>query len=415
MTSLKSKRSTAIGVVVLLSVMLLGATVWQFTRLRSASAVAAFREVPEIPADADRLTTWMPDRSSGTRKLDLPTRRAIEATYVRGWTAMNRYAQTQESGPIDAWFVGPARDAVLAIPRTEATPVWSLGHQLELRFLGSTGTMVSVRDHRSRVVREIGSPDGAMVISTDEQFDVVFTMEQGAWRIRHLRRIGGQESAIVLQNGPGIGVTPTPSPATWTLDLVRGAGVGLKDATANTLNDLRTDDIDTIRVVLPFAQGSALASELKQLERVLDLAEKQSIQVIVSLFDGRRTHQPTFWPGDEVYLKSVVERLKGHRALSMWELSDKPERDDAISSPLQVRAWLAHTASVVRSLDPVHPTTIAWESLEVAADPGLAEIVDVVSVHTDSSTSGEIREVVAGAAGKPVIVVGTDGSLKRAK
>jgi hypothetical protein len=415
MTSLKSKRGLAVGAVVMLSVMLLGTTVWQFNRLRSASAVAAFREVPEIPADADRLTTWMPDRWNGARKLDLPTRRAIEATYVRGWTAMNRFAQTHESGPIDAWFVGPAKDAVLAIPQTEAAPVWSLGHQLELRFLGSTGTMVSVRDHRSRVVREIDWSDGSMMISTDEQFDVIFTMEQGSWRIRHLRRIGGQESKIVLQNGPGIGVTPTPSPATQALDLVRGVGIDLNDATANSLSSMRTNGVDTIRVVLPFARGSVMASQLKELESVLDLAEKQSLKVIVSLFDGRRTHQPTFWPGDEVYLKSVVDRLKDHSALTMWELSDKPERDDVISSPLQVRAWLAHTASIVRSLDPVHPITIAWESPEVAADPGLAEMVDVVSVHADSTTGSEVRDVVAGAAGKPVIVIGSDGSLKPAK
>jgi hypothetical protein len=384
----RSKRACIVAAIVALSLTVLTTTVWQFNRIRSASAVAAFREVPEIPADADRLTTWMPDRWKGPRELDLPTRRRIEATYVRGWTAMNHFAQTQESGPVEAWFVGPAKAGVLAIPQSESSPVWSLGHQLELRFISSTGTVVSVRDHRSRVVREIASPDGSMMVSTDEQFDVVFTMEQGSWRIRHLRRVGGQESEVVLENGPGIGLTPVPSAATRKLD-----GVAR-----------------TIRVVVPFAQGVDLDTQMKSLQRNLDQAETRSEKVVVSLFGGRRNHQPTFWPSDELFAKSVVSRFRNHPALAMWDLKDKPESDDSISSTLQVRAWLAHNANFVRSIDPVHPMTIAWESSEAAADPGLAEFVDVVSVHSNAS-SDDLAAVVAGAAGKPVVIVGSDGSL----
>jgi hypothetical protein len=384
----RSKRHGVIAAIVALSVMLLGATVWQFSRLRSASAVAAFREVPEIPVDADRLTTWMPDRWRGPRELDLPSRRGIEATYVRGWSAMNHFAQTQESGSVEAWFVGPAKAGVLAIPRSEAAPVWSLGHQLELRFLSSTGTVASVRDHRSRVVREITSPDGPMIVSTDEQFDIVFTMEEGAWRIRHLRRVGGQENEVVLQNGPGVGITPVPSAAT-------GKFVGVAR---------------TIRVVLPFAQGNELDAAMKSLQNTLDQAEKQSQKVIVSLFGGRRNHQPTFWPSDELFMKTVVARFQDHRALAMWDLKDKPEADDSISSPMQVRSWLAHTANFLRSMDSAHPMTIAWGSSDAAADPGLAELVDVVSMYSGGSPD-DLAAVVAGASGKPVVVVGSDGSL----
>jgi hypothetical protein len=386
--SSQSKRTGLVGLIVLMSVALLGATVWQFNRLRSASAVAAFREVPEIPADADRLTTWMPDRQSG-KKLDLPTRRAIEATYVRGWNAMNQFAQTRNSGPVEAWFVGPAKAGVLAIPPAEAAPVWSIGHRLEVRFVSSTETMISVRDHGSRVVREIGSPDGSMMISTNEQFDVVFTMEQGSWRIRHLRRVGGEENEIVLQNGGGFGVTPLPTPATEKL------------ATVLRLN----------RVEVRFAEGAELEKQLKSLQVTLDRAEKKSERVVVSLFNARRNHLPIFWPSDDLFVTSAVTRFRNHPAVAMWNLKDKPEADDSISSPLQVRAWLAHVAGVVRGLDPVHPMTIAWESPSAASDPGLVDIVDVVSLHMGAS-SEDLSAVVAAAAGKPVGVIESDGSMK---
>jgi endo-1,4-beta-mannosidase len=169
--------------------------------------------------------------------------------------------------------------------------------------------------------------------------------------------------------------------------------------------------LDSVRVFVPFHDfGGEIPKEEKllKLERLLDLANEQKLRVVITLFDGRVDHRPARWPGDEFHLQTVIARLRSHPALAMWDVKNQPELDDGVyASKLEVRAWLAHMISTVRSLDPNTPITIGWATAENAADRGMSELVDVVSFHWYQPIKGlrtAIKTVRATALGRPIVI-----------
>ncbi len=412
-----------IGVIGVIGLLLIASKV---TTTASSGALVeeAFHEDAKIAPDADRLTTWLPDQWKGTRSLDLATRRTIEASYIRAWTAIGRYAMYGDRDPVDAWLTGPAKAAVLAVPRSEASPVWSLGHRLELRFFSNDGSIAGLRDHRSRFVRVVGSPSGDMVIETEEQFDIVVTLENSYWRIRHLRRLGGETSRATIDLGNQVVIRPKPTKASQSPMPLRGINYEPRDTpfdkqwtnfdervVANDLDTIAKLGLNSIRIFVPFYDfGGERPKEqrISEVERLLDLAAKRRLQVIITLFDGRVDHRPVRWPGDELHLQTVIARLKDHPALAMWDIKNEPDRDDGIyASKLEVRAWLAHMTSTVRSLDPKTPITIGWATAENAADPGMSELVDVVTFHwylPIDALRPAIEKLRANAAGRPMMI-----------
>ncbi len=399
------------------------------SRVTSTSSSGAlvedvFRELPEIAPDADRLTTWMPDQWQGTRQLDLATRRQVEASYIRAWTAMGRFAMYRDRDPVDAWFAGPAKAAVIAIPRSEASPVWSLGHRLELRFYSNDGSVIGFRDHRSRFVREISSASGNMIVETEEQFDVVQTLENSYWRVRHIRRLDGTEGRSTIDTPKGIVHYPTPTRATNAPNPMRGINYEPRDTpfelqwakfdervVANDFDTIKELGLDSIRVFLPFFEFGGETPDERQfvkVERLLDLAGERDLAVVLTLFDGRADHRPVRWAADEAHLQSVITRFKDHPALVMWDVKNEPDRDDGLyATRLQVRAWLAHMVSFIRDRDPKTPITIGWSTADAAADQGMSELVDVATFHwylpaKDLPTA--IAKVRAASVGRPVMI-----------
>lgn len=414
---------TLAGVSAMLGLILTASKV-STTAASGAPAEEANRKDPEITPDADKLTTWMPDQWKGTRSPDVGNRRAIEATYVRAWTAIGRYAMSGNRDPVNAWFTGPAKAAVLAVPHSETSPVWSLGHRLELRFFSNDGSIAGLRDHRSRFVRLVDSPNGAMVMETEEQFDVVVTLENGYWRVRHLRRLGGSTIRATINNDQQIVVRPKSATGATAPKPLHGINYEPRDTpfdkqwanfdervVANDFDTIAKLGLDSVRIFLPFLDfGGETPKEqrLSEVERLLDLANDRKLRVVITLFDGRVDHRPARWPGDEFHLQKVIARLRDHPALAMWDIKNEPERDEGIyASKLEVRAWLAHMVTAVRSLDPNTPITIGWAKAENAADPGMSELVDVVNFHWYRPTKElrtAIEKVRVAALGRPVMI-----------
>ncbi len=384
----------------------------------------AFHGDTEIAPDADRLTTWMPDQWKGTRRLDVATRRTIEASYIRAWTAIGRYAMYGDRDPVDAWLIGPAKAAVFAVPRSEASPMWSLGHRLELRFLSNDGSIAGIRDHRSRFVRVVGSQSGDMLMETDEQFDVVLTLENSYWRIRHLRRLGGETSRTTTDLGTRVAISPKPNERVQAPTSLNGINYEPRDTpfdrqwtnfdervVAKDFDTIAKLGLDSVRIFVPFYDfGGENPKEqrLSEVERLLDLAAARKLRVVITLFDGRVDHRPVRWPGDDLHLQTVIARLKDHPALAMWDIKNEPDRDDGIyATRLEVRAWLAHMTSTVRSLDPKTPITIGWATAQSASDPAMSNLVDVVNFHWYLPVNG-LRKVIenlrATTGGRPIMI-----------
>ena len=84
---------------------------------------------------------------------------------------------------------------------------------------------------------------------------------------------------------------------------------------------------------------------------------------------------------ERLLLKTVVERLKDHKAIWLWNLANEP---DLFAWPLTSddgAAWVKQMVDLIKSIDPNHPVTIGLHSAELHFDTGLR--IDKIYKHTD--------------------------------
>ncbi|MEV8508432.1 hypothetical protein AB0368_26920 [Actinoplanes sp. NPDC051475] len=390
---------------------------WQMPGSLSTSAL---HEVAELPPEADRLVTWLPDRSDAQRVLDPATRVQIEAAYVRAWAAIGRYQTTGDTEPVTSTFAEPARGAALAVPRS-ATASWSIAHHLELQFFALDGMTVAVRDTDADIVRSAVTAGLPTLTDVHETYDVVLVLQDGYWRIEQLRRVATEPPVIIGRTAGGTGATVLAgvrAASARTVPELHGVGYQLpfdkpldEKAVGADLATVTRLGLDTVRVPLPYAElggDAADAEKLALFRRFLDLAAAQNVRVVPVLFSGLASLTPDFWAATDMHLRAVVGALRDHPAIAMWDVADAPDRRaTGVAGSVEVYGWVVHTVTELRAVDPDHPATVSWSDVSAAASPTVNGLFDAVSLAWDGAhdeLAAALTQVSRNASGRPVIL-----------
>ena len=92
-------------------------------------------------------------------------------------------------------------------------------------------------------------------------------------------------------------------------------------------------------------------------------------------------HDPLALQAERLLLHSVVERLKDHPAVWMWNLGNEPDLFAWPKDAAGGRAWVREMTGLIHSLDARHPVTCGLHAASLAEDNGLR--VDQVFAETD--------------------------------
>jgi hypothetical protein len=135
------------------------------------------------------------------------------------------------------------------------------------------------------------------------------------------------------------------------------------------------------------------------------IANGLGISTMPILFNGNslnpQTLSPETWPGQEAYVKAVVEALKDEPGLLMWDIMNEPSWSDYHNQAsgeekskriAEISAFLSHYAKYVKSIDPVNATTIGHT---FAQDMEWCAAVDVFSFHDYQPTRAKVEESYA--------------------
>jgi hypothetical protein len=265
--------------------------------------------------------------------------------------------------------------------------------------------VAGLRDRAALVSEVVRDTNGRVLLSTDQeqQYTLVLMLEEGEWRIRHMRqdaveplerqlpelvRCDGCIGATLVNNRPilldggqqflayGINYYPqaTPwdrfwseyNPAIIDQDFDRISALGL----------------NTIRIFIPFEQfGGPRVSAvmLERLNDLLDRADLRGLRVIVTLFDFRTNYDPLLWPEADRHMQTLMQQFAGRPTILAWDLKNEPDLDYRTSGSTLVNTWLAHTLRMARSYDPGQLITIGWAA--PASATTLAAQLDLVSFH----------------------------------
>jgi hypothetical protein len=275
--------------------------------------------------------------------------------------------------------------------------------------------VIGLTADRVELVRAADVGDVTGWLQTDESYEAILLLEDGNWRIQHwVRRditdrwwtepIAAAADGVEELAVRGINYYPrdTPFDAFWSnydpavvdADFERIAAMGM----------------NSVRVFLPFDELLGRWTTEDELAPVVDLMDRAAdhdLGVVVTLFDGRTDHRTDRWDSDRTHLTTVVETLRDHPALLMWDLKNEPDRDiGANQVPEQLMyAWLGHIGHSLRELDGRTPVTIGWSTAAAALAAPVQ--VDVLSFH-HYGTPEELAELgpqlQTQAAGRPMFL-----------
>lgn len=162
------------------------------------------------------------------------------------------------------------------------------------------------------------------------------------------------------------------------------------------------------------------AAFCEKLLRFVRIAHEMGISTMPILWNGNMIDpailKPEYRETGAVYVKAIVELLKGEAGLLMWDIMNEPSCNDYLreapvdekpSRDAEMRDFVRHWCAVVRELDPVSAITVGHtfvEDLEMSAD-----LVDVISFHDYLETRARIENSyrvageIAAKYGKPLI------------
>jgi endo-1,4-beta-mannosidase len=95
-------------------------------------------------------------------------------------------------------------------------------------------------------------------------------------------------------------------------------------------------------------------------------------------------HDPVALDAERLQLRTVVNALRQHPGVWMWNLGNEPDLFAWPAGDAAGRAWVREMTGLIKDIDPVHPVTCGLHGANLSEDNGLR--IDQVFAETDVAT-----------------------------
>ena len=326
------------------------------------------------------------------RPMDNQTLKSIEGDYLDAWYIRQVALKMNNPEGIDDYYTQHARENIKAYINYNAEnqvniESTTLSHHVEVDFFSADGKVIVLTDKDVIEYKRIYKAK-ALVDEIKEQstYHIIMLLEDGFWRIRHLRK--DSSKVIMYPEGSNLlkqqtinevkGINYYPQNCPWNM---YGDCFNAEDLSRD-LKIIESAGLNTVRLFIPYAGfGKAHVAEdkLEKIQVVLDSLDNHNLKAIITLFDFYGNYEVLDWTLNQLHIKTIVNRLKNHKAILAWDIKNEPDLDFESRGEEKVLAWLREMTIYTKSLDPKHAVTIGWSSPESGL--WLKNYVDFVSFH----------------------------------
>jgi hypothetical protein len=336
---------------------------------------------------------WI-DLENPGRPLEEQTLGEITNDYLNAWHVRNIAFKKNDYYGIEDFYTDSARVRLYnTIDLNIKNDTWykrtTLSHKGDIDFYSADGTMVIFKDYNVEEYQETYTGEKLVYTEKDTtSYHVMMLLEDGFWRIRHLQEIENSIDTIKradrdieakiekIKKLKGINYYPKDSP--W-------------DTFGKRFNDTIIDQdfkiikkmgLNSIRIFVQYEDfGKSMVDyeKINALKKILDVAEQNNLDVLITLFDFYGDYDVSNWTLTHRHAEAIVNAVKDHPALLGWDLKNEPDLDFESRGRLRVLGWLEQMLVNIKKWDRNHPVTIGWSSPEAAVE--LADQVDFVSYH----------------------------------
>ena len=336
------------------------------------------------------------------RPMEQITLAQIQEDYLDAWYVRNVAYQSNNKYGIDDYYTDSSRvNLYNAIEYNKQNGITieasTLNHRPKLEFYSADGQLAVFTDEQVVEYQKIFQNNELMITTRDTSaYQVMMLLEDGFWRIRHMVKTENPTDSstdtlsnqIVQVNGNKIlvhgnvfqikGINYYPQNSPWD---TFGEDFNLEILNKD-FGIIKSVGLNTIRIFIQyedFGKAEVKAEKLEKLELLLDLANKNNLKVIPTLFDFYGDYSVLDWTLTHRHAQQIVSRIRNHPAILAWDIKNEPDLDFDSRGKENVLDWLNEMVDLVKKYDPGHPVTIGWSSPEAAVL--LKNKVDLVSFH----------------------------------
>ncbi|ADV50329.1 glycoside hydrolase family 2 TIM barrel [Cellulophaga algicola DSM 14237] len=349
----------------------------------------------EVPMDeVYRPSIEWTDLENPGRPIEEQTLGEITNDYLNAWHVRNIAFKKNDYYGVEDFYTDSARVRLydnidLNLKNNNWYKRTTLSHKTAVDFYSTDGTMVVFKDYNVEEYQEIYTGEELLYAEKDTtSYHVMMLLEDGFWRIRHLKEIENSPDTTKIADRninskiekikqlKGINYYPKDSP--WDT-----FGKRFNDTVIDKdFKILQKMGVNAIRIFVQyedFGKSMVAYKKINSLKKILDLAEQNNLDVLITLFDFYGDYDVSNWTLTHRHAEAIVNAVKEHPALLGWDLKNEPDLDFESRGRLRVLGWLEQMIANIKKWDRNHPVTIGWSSPEAAVE--LADQVDFVSYH----------------------------------
>ncbi|PKH51547.1 glycosyl hydrolase family 5 [Tenacibaculum sp. Bg11-29] len=358
--------------------------------------------------------TWAPLQNEG-REMDMENLKNLERDYLNAWYVKHIAYKTNTTIGIEDYYTDHARENIYKIIKNNkeqktVIDATTLQHQLTLDFFSEDGQLIVVTDtdviEYKRVLK-----NKQLILDTSEKstYKIIFLLEDGFWRIRHLVKENSENHILKNKATPtdslhikGINYYPKNTP--WNMF----GNTFNKETINNDFKIIKEAGLNSVRIFIQyedFGKATVKNDKLTKLIQTLDLAKANNLKVVLTLFDFYGNYFVLDWTLNQQHATTIIKAVKDHDALLAWDIKNEPNLDFKTRGKEIVIAWLNNMINLVKSIDTKHPVTIGWSNTKSAVI--LKEKVDFISFHYYESLenlSTSIQELRNKIPNKPLVM-----------
>ncbi|UOB19063.1 glycoside hydrolase family 2 TIM barrel-domain containing protein [Abyssalbus ytuae] len=335
------------------------------------------------------------------REIEKETLKKLEKDYLNAWYVKNIAYQNNNLYGIKDYYTDSAQTNIKkTVEFNKKNNIFlestTLRHHPILNFYSADGQLAEFTDENVEEYHKLYKNNQVIFETTQTStYKVLMLLEDGFWRIRHMVK---QEPTAKTDSVQAIPYARVKNNSIFINDEeynIKGINYYPQETPWNTFGNnfniqvlekdfelIRSAGLNTIRIFIQyddFGKANVAQNKLQKLKKVLDIAEKNSLKVIVTLFDFYGDYSINNWTLTHRHAKKIVSEFKDHKAILAWDIKNEPDLDFENRGKQNVLKWLEFIIKEVKRQDSNHLVTIGWSSTKAALY--LKEKVDYVSFH----------------------------------